>query len=89
MLPEPWVLAVAVGLDLLFAFVAYRTARAAHASGGRDTEAYVDTGAGTVTCPDCGAENDLGDRFCRRCVEELPRSTMPFERSVERTDAVT
>lgn len=27
---------------------------------------------GAVRCPDCGAENAVGYRFCRRCVTELP-----------------
>ncbi|MFB6303454.1 MAG: zinc ribbon domain-containing protein [Haloferacaceae archaeon] len=32
----------------------------------------VDPDAGVVRCPDCGTANDLGYRFCRACVAELP-----------------
>ena len=35
-------------------------------------EAAVDRESGTVTCPDCDAENELGYTYCRRCVGELP-----------------
>lgn len=31
----------------------------------------VDRTAGTVTCPDCRAENELGYTYCRDCVGEL------------------
>jgi len=27
---------------------------------------------GSVTCEQCGAENEFGYRFCRDCVAELP-----------------
>lgn len=29
-------------------------------------------GGGPVDCPDCGAENDGGYRYCRGCAAELP-----------------
>ncbi|WP_049926548.1 DUF7577 domain-containing protein [Halopiger goleimassiliensis] len=35
-------------------------------------EAAIDRESGSVVCPDCGAENDLGYTYCRRCVGELP-----------------
>lgn len=37
-----------------------------------DVDAHVDAAAGTVECPNCGAENGLGYRFCGNCVAELP-----------------
>lgn len=48
---------------------------------------HVDeTAGGTVdiegdqsTCPDCSAENELGYRYCRSCVSELP-DTQEFRR---------
>ncbi|WP_455429328.1 DUF7577 domain-containing protein [Haloterrigena salifodinae] len=45
---------------------------------GPDVEraATVDRDAETVVCLDCGAENDLGDRFCLNCVEALPGSAV-------------
>lgn len=39
--------------------------------------AGVDPEAGVVECPSCGAENDLGYRFCRACVSELPGAVYP------------
>lgn len=41
----------------------------------------VDAADVTVTCPDCGTENEAGYRYCRSCVAELP-GTM----GVEHTD---
>ncbi|WP_339103116.1 zinc ribbon domain-containing protein [Haloterrigena salinisoli] len=41
-----------------------------------EREATVDRDAGTVVCPDCGAENDLGYRYCSDCVGELPGSAV-------------
>lgn len=29
-------------------------------------------GGGPVDCPDCGAENDGGYRYCSACAAELP-----------------
>ena len=35
-----------------------------------------------VECPDCGADNELGYRYCRSCVAELP-TAMAFERDAD------
>ena len=37
-----------------------------------DLEEAVDRDAETVTCPECGAENELGYAYCANCVAELP-----------------
>lgn len=39
----------------------------------------LDSETETVTCPECGAVNERGYRFCRHCVTELPRQ-VDFER---------
>jgi hypothetical protein len=31
--------------------------------------------SGSVRCPDCGATNEAGYRYCRNCVAELPGSS--------------
>lgn len=38
----------------------------------RDSRPVRDADPGVVTCPDCGAENEQGYRYCARCVAELP-----------------
>lgn len=66
-------------------YVYRRRSRSAEPAGG-DTEAVGDRrratvdsdpgsdGAGTLVCPQCGAGNDPGYRFCRLCVADLPGS---------------
>lgn len=40
-----------------------------------------DASGDLVTCPDCGAENERGYRYCRSCVTELPGSNLPTSSS--------
>lgn len=37
-----------------------------------DGDGSVDRKDGSVTCPECGAGNEAGYRYCRDCVSELP-----------------
>lgn len=56
-----------------YLFARYRVARSgggADATG--DADDIVDHDAGVVTCPDCGAENELGYAYCYNCIAELP-----------------
>lgn len=55
-------------LPLVRRYVAVRGARSRDAA----VADSVDPVDGIVRCPDCGAENDLGYRYCRACVAELP-----------------
>lgn len=41
-------------------------------SPGAEAPEAVDPDAGVVLCHECGTENELGYRFCRSCVAELP-----------------
>lgn len=59
--------ATLLGVQLLALAV---TARLRRSPGDGDPTAYVD--GDSVECRSCGAENDLGYRFCRNCVETLP-----------------
>lgn len=66
---QAWLTAALVGATVLHAvvlFAAVRTRRARR----RSSEAAVD-GVG-LACPDCGAENEPGFRYCGACVAELP-----------------
>lgn len=76
MVPSWWYGAL-FALLLLQLFAVYAGARRARRStvGDRDADGAVDETEGVVSCPTCGAENDLGYRFCRRCVDELPGSS--------------
>lgn len=41
----------------------------------------VDPETDVVECPDCGTDNDLGYRFCRNCVNELPTAASFVDRT--------
>lgn len=79
MLTQQWQTGLLVGLLVAHLLVTYGLYRMR--SDG-DTAADEDAGTadsgggapeeGVVACRTCGAENDLGYRFCRSCVEELP-----------------
>lgn len=43
---------------------------------------YVDAREGVVECPECGTDNELGYRFCRFCVGELP-GAVGFQRAAD------
>lgn len=76
MLTEQWqlgLLVVAFCLHVLAVGLAYRrrdrTSEPAASTPERD---LVDREAGVIECPTCETVNDLGYRYCRSCVSELP-----------------
>lgn len=72
-LGRPVVVALVVAVLVHVAsFLVVSRVRAADAGPVADPGRYVDDRAGTVRCPSCRAENDLGYRFCRECLGELP-----------------
>lgn len=62
--------------NLILGYYVYRLRRGSptSADGVSDAHdgAHVDLEAGVVECPDCGTANDVGSRYCRHCVNELP-----------------
>lgn len=73
---EQWLTATPVLFavaNLLFVWFLYRALPRATTAGGaevKDVAEYIDDD--TVECPACGKTNELGYRFCRNCVNELP-----------------
>lgn len=79
MIVEQWHLGLLLGvvaLHVLFSYGVYRryhrAVRDADVGTGSDAGAFVDRQDGVVECPECGTDNELGYRFCRSCVGELP-----------------
>jgi len=76
---QQWQLAFVLGLALSHAAMAvvYYWLRRNPASTANDVRLADNvTSAPTdeflATCPECGTENELGYRYCRNCVSELP-----------------
>ena len=87
MLGDQWQFGILIGWIAINALLAYRAyhlrkRRVATVSDSTDDGGLVDADDGTVECPDCGAANDLGYRFCRSCVSELPGTT-GFDRDAD------
>lgn len=76
--PQP-ILYGSVLLGLVYLFLVFVLSRRRSSSFGGDatpagseTEDGVDRDPDRITCPNCGAENERGYRYCARCVDELP-----------------
>jgi hypothetical protein len=88
MLGDQWQFGILIGWIAINALLAYsgyrlRERRAATGTGAPGGGADpVDADDGVVECPDCGTANELGYRFCRSCVSELP-GTMAFDRDAD------
>ncbi|WP_299333265.1 DUF7577 domain-containing protein [Haloplanus sp.] len=85
MIPEPWLYAlliVVVGAQLLT--VAYVSRRIRFHENDASPTAGPGRSAGSeeVVCPDCGAKNEPGYRYCGRCVSELPGTAAVGRRPV-------
>ena len=77
----------AVAVNVMSACLAYRVTRSfgsvvagCTGTAGRERTPGVPDDEMTVECRECGAENELGYRYCRECVAELP-GAVGFERS--------
>lgn len=85
-----WLVALLIGLIVVHLLLTYQvyhlsgrgstpgSAGGAHA----DRTDLIDAEEGVVQCPGCGTENELGYRFCQRCVSDLP-GTSGFTRDVD------
>lgn len=76
---QQWQLAFVLGLVLSHAVITVmyywlRRDRASTADDVRlaDSVTTASTDKFLATCPECGTENELGYRYCRSCVSELP-----------------
>jgi hypothetical protein len=80
MITEQWqfsLLAGAFVIHLLAIGLMYRYRNDVSRTGGSASnpeDDLVDSEAGVLECPNCAAENELGYRYCRSCVSELPES---------------
>lgn len=83
---QQWHLGLLAGLIALQVALAYGTYRGYRRRISGESDAgvgqYVDAGEGVVQCPRCGTDNDLGYRFCRSCVGELPGAA-GFQRAAD------
>jgi hypothetical protein len=84
MITEQWQLGLLIGafvIHVLAVGMVYRyrnqSSQAAR-SASRPDDDLIDHEEGTLACPECAAENELGYRYCRSCVAELPGS-MAFD----------
>lgn len=84
MITEQWQLNLLAGafvIHLLAMGLMYRYRNDASRPGGSASDPerdLIDREAGVLECPNCAAENELGYRYCRSCVSELPGS-MTFD----------
>lgn len=69
--------ATLLGSQLLVLAAAYWYGRKALKT--RDERHRVHVEGDSVVCPACGAENEVGYRYCRECVETLPRGRLAGE----------
>lgn len=76
---------LAVLIHAVISYRAYRLGREAaegSLAANRDAETDgADHESGVVDCPDCDTANEVGYRYCRSCVAELP-GAMEFDRSI-------
>jgi hypothetical protein len=84
MITEQWQLGLLMGalvLHLLAIGLAYRQRGGSlEPSTGTPGRSVVDRDVEVIECPECDTENDLGYRYCRSCVSELPGPT-PSDRA--------
>lgn len=82
MITEQWqlgLLAVAFVIHLIAIGLMYRDRGSRTVGSASDPERdLIDHEKGLLECPNCAAENELGYRYCRCCVNELPKS-MAFD----------
>lgn len=83
--PTIWVyglLAAVIVLQLVLSYLYVARTREPEPASTPDIETEIehdrsfDADAETITCPDCGTQNNSTYQFCRNCVEELPSRPM-------------
>ena len=94
MLGSEWLygaIALLVGVHILTMLYAYRlqgdpASGAAQSDPGATPAVTSDEETGVVACANCGARNEEGYKFCRRCVADMSSGT-PRRPSRERPNA--
>lgn len=80
-----WLIFVVIAVYTVLVYQANRLQEHRGEEGNRSAATVARSGNRDETvlkCPGCGAENEVGYRYCRSCVAELP-VTVDFERPAE------
>lgn len=74
MVTDQLLLGLVIGSLLMYSLAFLLDRQRAAATDSRRDEQVVDPDEEMVRCPNCETKNERGYRFCRSCLDELPRS---------------